>query len=184
VRRAVRPFVVSLFGLAAVAGAAVPGVAFAAVWLAASGAVLTTRIVGWMTMGSLALDVAYRRGLRIARPLAVFRQVPRSWGHIVGPWWAAVRYGFRMGFGPATILVSWSWWVGFVVTASAGPVSAVIGAVTFAVARTVTMALATADVIDGTAMARRAALVDLMGGVATKVSMVITLAVGAFGLAS
>ncbi len=179
-----RPFVLGLFFVAATLGGAIPGVAVGALWRAFDGAILSRRVGGWLVMVSLFLDLLNRRGVRVTRPLAVFRQVPRSWGHRVGPWWAALRYGFRMGFGPATILVSWSWWVGFVLVASAGPISCAIGALVFAGTRTITMALATGDVAGGTAMARRAARLDVLAGIAAKVLMIVTFAVGLVGAAS
>jgi hypothetical protein len=168
------------FWISAVVGGAVPGMIVAALWLALNGAVIPVRVGGLLAIAAVGLDVAHQHGVRVARPLAVFRQVPRSWGHRVGPWWAAVRYGFRMGFGPATILVSWSWWVGFALVVSAGPVSAFVGAVVFAAARTISMAVATGDVRDGTAMARRSGRLDVISGVAGKLLMVLTMLLGVF----
>jgi hypothetical protein len=171
------------FWISAVVGGAVPGIFVSALWLLLNGGVVPVRVGGGLAIAAVGLDAAHRHGVRIARPLAVFRQVPRDWGHRVGPWWAAVRYGFRMGFGPATILVSWSWWAGFVLVISAGPVSAFVGAVVFAAARTITMAVATGDVCEGTAMAERSARLDVISGVAAKLLMVLTVVLGLFGAA-
>jgi hypothetical protein len=60
-----------------------------------------------IALASVALDTARR-----PRPPAVHTQVPQWWGHRFGPWWAAARYGLRLGLGPATILNTWLWWAG------------------------------------------------------------------------
>lgn len=92
-----------------------------------------------------------------ARPLAVYRQVPRDYGYRLGPWRAAVRYGLRMGFGPATILVSWVWWVAFVAAALAGTEWIVGGSFVFATVRALSMYLSSVGVRSGAQMAERSA---------------------------
>src|SRR5690606_28725948 len=94
-----------------------------------------------------------------ARPLAVGRQVPQAWGRLFAPVVAALLYGARLGVGPLTILVSWSWWAALVAGASLGPwPSAAVGA-TFAVARTVVTVAVGAGVTSGDTMQRRMARV-------------------------
>lgn len=146
-----------MFGTAAFVGGAVPGV-IAALVVAASGTdSLSLRFVGLLGLAAIALDVVSRGGHRLARPLAVFRQVPRDYGHRFGPWRAAARYGLRMGFGPATILVSWVWWAAFVSGVLSGVTAIVLGSLVFAAVRTFTMHLATVGIHDGAAMAKRSA---------------------------
>lgn len=138
----------------------------------------SVRACGLLCLASAIFDLAYHRGVRGVRPLAVFRQVPAAFGHSSGPWWAAARYGLRMGVGPATILASWSWWAGFVMTVASGPVGAVIGAIAFAVGRTMAMALSVSGVEDGAAMANRARTLDSLSGVVAKTMVLLTVVVG------
>jgi hypothetical protein len=72
----------------------------------------------WIRLAALVGVIAEATWIVAAqpRPWSVNRQVSQSWGHEHGPWKAALRYGFRLGVGPATILNSWSWWVGAVVS--------------------------------------------------------------------
>jgi hypothetical protein len=159
VRRVWQPFAAALFGAAAFVGGAVPGV-IAALLVDALGVDPLSPLLGGV-FGLLAtvLDTAARFGQRWARPLAVFRQVPRDYGHRFGPWRAAVRYGLRMGFGPATILVSWVWWAAFAIGVSSGLTSIVLGTLAFAVLRALTMASATIGVRDGVSMAARSEVI-------------------------
>jgi hypothetical protein len=73
------------------------------------------------------------------RTLAVHRQVPQWWGHQYGPLAAALRYGLRMGVGPATILTSWFWWTGTLIGGLLSPPIAILCGLSFAFARFSTM---------------------------------------------
>jgi hypothetical protein len=73
------------------------------------------------------------RGLR---PLSVNRQVPQSWGHEHGPWKAALRYGMRLGVGPATMLNTWTWWAGAVLAAITSVTVSLVFATIFVCIRT------------------------------------------------
>ncbi len=73
------------------------------------------------------------------RTLALHRQVPQRWGHRYGPVAAAARYGLRMGIGPATILTSWFWWTGEIISALASAQVIVLCSALFAGARFATM---------------------------------------------
>lgn len=158
-RRALLPVVAGLFGLAAFVGAVLPSAALRGL----VGLVGTDRMAAWVA-GVLALitvgrDVLFQRTGR-PRPLAVGRQVPRDWGHRHGPWLAALRYGVRMGFGPATILAAWTWWAAFVIAAFDSWTTVVAGAAAFVCTRTITTFGVTAGPRNGRAMAERSALLD------------------------
>lgn len=178
-RRVWQPLNAGLFASAAFVGGVVPGVITSLVlrWLGLGRASGTA--AGMLGFVAVALDVVARRGSPWARPLAVFRQVPRDYGHRLGPWRAAVRYGLRMGFGPTTILVSWVWWAAFVIGVLSGSASIVLGSLAFAVFRSIAMFVATRGVGDGVAMAARsAAIMRLERGAARVASMVVLLASG------
>lgn len=106
-----------------------------------------------------AVDMVYKRTGR-PRPLALHRQVPLGWARRHGPWKGAARYAFRMGLGPATILVSWTWWGAFVLCAVSGVTAAAMGGLVFVVVRFVGSALSTAGVDNGTSMVLRARRLD------------------------
>jgi hypothetical protein len=89
------------------------------------------------------------------RPLAVHRQVPQPFGHRYGSFAAALRYGPRLGVGPATILTSWLWWAAFLSASIVGRWPAIVGALAFALVRVLTMFLIASGVDDGQHMARR-----------------------------
>jgi hypothetical protein len=93
------------------------------------------------------------------RPFAVRSQVPQWWGHTFGPWWGSVRYGFRLGLGPATLLNSWLWWAGVVVLLPF-PRWLMVGLAIFVLVRTFAMFAASWGVSSGTAMAQRAKTLD------------------------
>jgi hypothetical protein len=54
------------------------------------------------------------------RPLAVGRQVPRTWTRAFSLSMAAFLYGARLGVGPLTVLNTWLWWGMAAVGAAAG----------------------------------------------------------------
>lgn len=154
-RPALQPFAIVVFAMSAFAGGAVPGIITALVWDRLDLGRVGVVAAGVLGVVSIAGDLAWSKGSRWARPLAVFRQVPRDFGHRFGPWKAAVRYGLRMGFGPATILVSWVWWAAFVIGVATGVGSIAAGSLAFAFARSASMYAATFGVRDGSQMARR-----------------------------
>ncbi len=159
-RRSLLPRFTLLFAAFAFVGAAIPAAGLAALVTGLGPVRLSPKIAGLLGLAAVVLDVLWRRRVRLARPWSVLRQVPRSWGHEHGPWRAAPRYGLRMGFGPATILTTWTWWAGFVIVVLTGWKSAVVGSAIFALARALTMTMATVGPRTGDEMARRSARVD------------------------
>lgn len=159
-RRSLVPRVTLLFAAAAFVGAALPTAGLAALVTSLGPVRLSPTIAGMLGLTAVGFDVLWLRGFPIARPWSVLRQVPRSWGHEHGPWQAATRYGVRMGFGPATILTTWTWWAGFVIVVFTGWKSAVTGSAVFAITRALTMTMATVGPRTGDEMARRSARVD------------------------
>lgn len=93
------------------------------------------------------------------RPLAVQRQVPQPWGHDRSPSLVALRYGIRLGVGPATILTSWLWWAAAILGAALGPTRSALVGLAFAVSRSVANSVVGMSISDGGAMARRVATV-------------------------
>ena len=134
--------------------------------------VVSPRLIGSIGIVAVALDFFYLRFGR-PRPAATGQQVPRDWGHRFGPWWASVRYGVRMGFGPATILSTWLWWPAFLAATFTGTSNAVIGGSVFAVMRTLTMVLASAGISDGQQMAKRASTIKQWERIARVSSLVV-----------
>jgi hypothetical protein len=99
-------------------------------------------LLAGLAVASLVADEAGRRW-KLAKPLAVGRQVPREWGIVFSPEVVSVLYGLRLGIAPLTILASWIWWVAIVAAAVYGPwFSALVGA-TFAVTRIVVSEVST-----------------------------------------
>jgi hypothetical protein len=109
----------------------------------------------------------------VPRPLAVNRQVPQSWGHDHGPWKAAVRYGLRLGVGPATILSSWSWWAGAFISAWDGWSTALRFPIVFVVGRTIAMMLIAGNPVDGLVLAKRMGRVRAAEGRSQIVGLVV-----------
>jgi hypothetical protein len=109
----------------------------------------------------------------VPRPLAVNRQVPQSWGHDHGPWKAAVRYGLRLGVGPATILSSWSWWAGALISAWDGWSTAVWFSIVFVVGRTIAMLLIAGNPADGLVLAKRMSRVRAAEGRSQLVGLMV-----------
>ncbi len=174
-RPALQPFVIAVFAVSAFAGGAVPGIVTAVAW-----DLLDIGRVGLVVAGVLGLvaitgDTAASRGHRWTRPLAVFRQVPRDFGHRFGPWKAAARYGLRMGFGPATILVSWVWWAAFVIGVASGVGTIAIGSLAFAFARSATMYAATFGVRDGSQMVHRSKRIETIEPIAVRTLTIVVL---------
>ena len=159
-RRALQPLNTAVFALSAFVGATVPGVTASLVARSFGIGAMSAGLAGALGLVAVGLDAFPVNRYRWARPLAVFRQVPRDFGHRFGPWKAAVRYGLRMGFGPATILVSWVWWVAFVVAAMAGFGWIVGGSLAFALIRALSMYAPSAGVRSGTLMAERGAVLS------------------------
>ena len=89
------------------------------------------------------------------RPLALHRQVPQWWGHRYGPVAAAARYGIRLGVGPATILTTWLWWLGWTAGLLGGLGTAAASATGFGSARFATMIAMAWGSPTGTEMAQR-----------------------------
>lgn len=89
------------------------------------------------------------------RPLAVHRQVPQWWGHRYGPVAAAARYGLRLGSGPATILTTWLWWLGWAAGVLGGVGPTIAAAIGFSLARFTTMAVMAWGSPSGTEIAQR-----------------------------
>jgi hypothetical protein len=80
------------------------------------------------------------------RPLAVGRQVPRTWTRAFSLPTAALLYGARLGVGPLTVLNTWLWWGAAVLGAAAGVWwSTVVGAV-FGLTRVLVMVASTRGV--------------------------------------
>ena len=159
-RPALQPLNTAVFALSAFIGGAIPGLVAS---LTARAFGIGPMSVGFAGAGGLAavgLDAFLATRFRWARPLAVFRQVPGDYGHRFGPWRAAARYGLRMGFGPATILVSWVWWVAFVVAALAGPKWIVCGSLLFALLRALSMYFSSVGVRSGVEMVERSAFLN------------------------
>ena len=112
-----------------------------------------------LALTSIVLDRVHRSTGRL-RPPAVHTQVPQWWGQRYGPWWAAIRYGLRLGVGPATILNTWMWWAGAIIAVFSGPGWVVAATATFVCVRTIVMIGATFGPRDGVSMARRAQQLD------------------------
>ncbi len=169
-----------LFGSAAFLGGGVPAVIVAFVVDAQNPfSPFWDGVIGVL---AVVLDSVARAGFRWARPLAVFRQVPRDYGYRFGPWRAALRYGLRMGFGPATILVSWVWWAAFVIGVASGVTTSLLGALTFALFRAVTMSVMAIGVRDGLAMAARSARIVQVERRAERATSIIVIGVSAFAI--
>ena len=159
-RQALQPLNTAVFALSAFIGGAIPGLAASLTVRAFGIGPMSAGVAGAGGLVAVGLDAFLANRYRWARPLAVFEQVPRDYGHRFGPWRAAARYGLRMGFGPATILVSWVWWVAFVVAALAGPGWIVCGTLLFALLRALSMYFSSVGVRSGAEMVERSALLN------------------------
>ena len=158
VRRALLP-VLALVLIVTGMVANAPVVALALSWSAGPARRPTLVVAVLLAVTSIVLDRLHRSTGR-PRPPAVHTQVPQWWGQRYGPWWAAARYGLRLGVGPATILNTWMWWAGVLIAVSSGPLWAFGATATFVCVRTMVMVGATFGPRDGVSMARRAQQLD------------------------
>lgn len=158
VRRALLP-VLALVLVATGMVANAPVVALALSWSAGPARRPTLVVAVVLALTSIVLDRVHRLTGRL-RPPAVQTQVPQWWGQRYGPWWAAARYGLRLGIGPATILNTWMWWTGVIIAVFSGPVWAVSATAIFVCVRTMVMFGATFGPRDGVSMAQRARQLD------------------------
>jgi hypothetical protein len=149
-------------------------------------------LVAWLVVAAVALDVAGRianrsgaPGRRLPgswlRPLAVHTQVPQWWGHRYGPWLGSIRYGFRLGLGPATILTTWLWWAGVIGVLPVSFLTTSIGVLTFVVVRAATVLGPSWGVTDGIGMASRSLVIDRVEPAVFWSSEIL---IGAFALAA
>ncbi len=112
------------------------------------------------------------------RPWAVNRQVPQSWGHQHGPWKAALRYGPRLAVGPATILTSWAWWAGLVVSVGSERSAWLWFSVVFVVTRSVFTVTLAGNPSDGIEMAARMARIRSADTAARYLSVCVLVLLG------
>jgi hypothetical protein len=112
------------------------------------------------------------------RPLAVGRQVPRTWARVFPLGVAAVLYGARLGIGPFTILSTWLWWAALLVGAAAGPWWSTATGAAFGVGRVLLMVVVAARV-EGDMAARMATVRarERAGGRAALVAAVVAVGV-------
>jgi hypothetical protein len=111
----------------------------------------------WIAVGFLVVAVA--ADVFGLRPLAVHRQVPSLWGHQRGPWLAALRYGPRLGLGPATILTSWTWWSAMICALTAGALTVLGAGAVYVIVRALSIIWVGSGVTNGVEMAKRMAKV-------------------------
>jgi hypothetical protein len=112
----------------------------------------------WFVVAVLGLSLVIESTListQRPRPLAVRTQVPQSWGHLHGPWKAALRYGPRLGVGPATLLNTWLWWSGAVIAALGGWPAALLFAAIFVCVRSFFTVMVPGDPAHGVELATR-----------------------------
>ena len=170
-----------IFTLAAVAAAASTH-ALVAAPLRSSPRGAVRVAAGAVALGAVAEALLWRYGW--PRPVAVLRQVPQPWGHVRPVEVVALRYGARLGVGPATILTSWAWWGALLLGATLGPLrSAFVGAA-FALTRSATNAAAGAGVSDGTAMSRRFRSIEAWAKSVRSAGTVVTVTAAVTGAAA
>jgi hypothetical protein len=109
-------------------------------------------LIGLIVFTLLEELVIRKRGLR---PVSVNRQVPRSWGHDHGPWKAALRYGVRLGVGPATMLNTWTWWAGALLAAITSLRISMLFVVAFVCTRTLLTLIVPGSPKDGLELSQR-----------------------------
>lgn len=158
VRRALLPVLALILVVTGMVANA-PMVVLALSWSAGPARRPTPVVAVVLALTSIVLD-RLRRSTGRLRPPAVHTQVPQWWGRRYGPWWAAARYGLRLGIGPATILNTWMWWAGVFIAVFSGPAWAVSATASFVCVRTIVMIGATFGPRDGVSMARRAQQLD------------------------
>lgn len=133
----------TLLASAATGSGAVAGFAAGALWAAVRLPGASQPLAALVVAVALVLDV-----MGLPRPLAVGRQVPRSWARVLPLRVAAVLYGARLGIGPATILNTWLWWAAALLGAAAGPWWSTATGAAFGLARVAVMLLVSAHVED------------------------------------
>ncbi len=120
-------------------------------------------VLPWLVLAAAAVDVgrrAFAPNSRWLRPLAVHTQVPQWWGHRYGPWLGSIRYGLRLGLGPATILTTWLWWAGAIGLAINSVRYTLVGVLIFVLVRAAMVIGPSLGVSDGSQMAKRARVLD------------------------
>jgi hypothetical protein len=170
-----------------VTGALVPAGIAVGIGTLLDGAVASGRLWAAIAVGATLLAAA--ADWTGVRPLALNRQVPSLWGHQHGPWLAALRYGPRLGLGPATILTSWTWWSALVCAAVVSPLIVLVTGGSYVVVRALSIIAVGSGVRDGVEMAKRMAKVTstkrqhLVGTIAlvTSVGGAIVVATLTFG---
>lgn len=134
---------------AGVAGGSLAGFVSGVVWS------VTTLPPPLPALVAAAFAAAAVGDLALIPPLAVRRQVPRSWSEQFAPTVVAVLYGARLGVGPLTPLTTWLWWAATLAAAGLGPGPSTLTGATFAGVRLITVLLASE--FARPAMARRMA---------------------------
>ena len=143
---------------AGVVGAVLSALPLAALWSSFGGRPLEIRATALIVAVAAAGDLVHARSGRL-RPWALGRQVPQTWGHGRPAELVALRYGLRLGVGPATILTSWLWWAATLTACTQGQRAAALCGTVFAASRTITSWLFAVGITDGRAMSRRSAIV-------------------------
>ena len=166
----------AILGGSGIIGAMLPVVPVAIVWSAFDGPSMS---LGWASLLLITAAIADLVGIR---PLSVQRQVPQQWGHGRPVQVVALRYGFRLGFAPATILTTWLWWAGSAVSVTHGVFVAALFAAIFVLTRTMTNVLAALGVSDGGSMSRRMALVTRRDVFSRRAAAALAIGVATGGL--
>jgi hypothetical protein len=163
VRWNARPYLAILLFVSGAAAAIVSSLTlYLVVWplrrAADDGSVQVGQVPSWVfaavIVAFLLMEVIWVRLGRV-RPWAVRSQVPQGWGHRHGPWKAALRYGPRLGLGPATRLNTWAWWAGAAVAALSDLWTLVLFCFVFVSVRTVLTVWLPGNPRDGSELAHR-----------------------------
>ncbi len=137
--------------------------------------------VRWIAVAALVAECCWVFAGR-PRPWSINRQVPQSWGHDHGPWKAALRYGFRLGVGPATILNSWCWWCGAILASQSLRLS-VYFVISFVTVRSALTVQLPGDPTDGLMLSRRMTAIRAADPVSKYSVLAITAVATMIGLA-